>query len=77
MPLQWRCQLLLTVRTGEEIWGLLDILPATFDKLPETLDAAFKTDIVSRMDGAVTHREWVERMTADATELRPGHADMG
>lgn len=30
MPLQWRCQQPLTVRTGEQIWGLLDVLPATF-----------------------------------------------
>ncbi|GHG62483.1 hypothetical protein [Streptomyces griseocarneus] len=63
---QWRCQLLMTVRTGEQIWGLLDILPDTFDKLPETLDAASKKDIASRMEQAVTQREWAERMTADA-----------
>lgn len=36
VPLQWRCQKLLTVRTGEQICGLLDILPGTFDKIPET-----------------------------------------
>ncbi|TBO61558.1 hypothetical protein EYS09_00755 [Streptomyces kasugaensis] len=66
MPLQWRCQQLLTVRTGEQIWGLLDVLPGTFDKLPETLDAASKKDIVSRIGRAVTVREWAERMVADA-----------
>ncbi|WP_338930385.1 hypothetical protein WEB32_34980 [Streptomyces netropsis] len=62
MPLQWRCQQLLTVRTGEQIWGLLDVLPDTFDKIPETLDAAAKKDIVSRIGQAVTQREWSERM---------------
>lgn len=36
-PLQWRCQQLLTVSTGEQIWGLLNVLPDTFDKIPETL----------------------------------------
>ncbi|MDQ1068813.1 hypothetical protein QFZ32_004253 [Streptomyces canus] len=36
-PLQWRCQKLLTVNTGEQIWGLLNVLPDTFDKIPETL----------------------------------------
>lgn len=65
VPLQWRCQQLLTVRTGEQIWGLLDVLPDTFDKLPETLDTASKKDIVSRIERAVTQREWAERMAAD------------
>ncbi|MFE2750136.1 hypothetical protein ACFXKX_38535 [Streptomyces scopuliridis] len=65
MPLQWRCQQLLTVRTGEQIWGLLDVLPDTFDKLPETLDTASKKDIVSRIERAMTQREWVGRMAAD------------
>ncbi|MDQ0934006.1 hypothetical protein [Streptomyces turgidiscabies] len=59
---QWRCQLLLTVTTGEQIWGLLDVLPDTFDRLPETLDEASKKDIVSRIERAVTQREWSERM---------------
>ncbi len=62
---QWRCQLLLTVRTGEQIWGLLDVLPETFDKLPETLDTGSRKDIVCRIERAVTQREWVERMAVD------------
>src|ERR1044072_6556020 len=61
---QWRCQLLLTVSTGEQIWGLLDVLPNTFDKIPESLDAAFKKDIAGRIGQAVTQREWAERMVA-------------
>ncbi|MFJ6211924.1 hypothetical protein ACIQGZ_01065 [Streptomyces sp. NPDC092296] len=65
-PLQWRCQQLLTVSTGEQIWGLLDVLPDTFDKIPETLDTASKKDIVSRIDRAVRVREWMERTAADA-----------
>ncbi|QMU73457.1 hypothetical protein [Streptacidiphilus sp. P02-A3a] len=66
VPLQWRCRQLLTVTTGEQIWGLLDILPDTFDKLPETLDTASKKDVVHRIGQVVTQREWVERMAADA-----------
>jgi hypothetical protein len=65
VPLQWRCQQLLTVRTGEQIWGLLDVLPDTFDKIAETLDAASKKDIVSRIEQAVTVREWSERTAPD------------
>ncbi|WP_406110752.1 hypothetical protein OG698_01500 [Streptomyces sp. NBC_01003] len=59
---QWRCQLLLTVTTGEQIWGLLDVRPDTFDRLPETLDAPSKKDIVSRIERGVTRRAWSERM---------------
>lgn len=66
VPLQWRCQQLLTVSTGEQIWGLLDVLPDTFDKIPETLDAASKKDIVSRIEQAVKVRELMERTAADA-----------
>jgi hypothetical protein len=65
MPQQWRCQQLLTVRTGEQIWGLLDIHPDTFDKIPETLDAASKEEIVARIGQAVTQREWSERMSPE------------
>lgn len=48
-----------------QIWGLLDVLPDTFDKLPETLDTASKKDIVSRIERPVTQRERVGRMAAD------------
>lgn len=61
---QWRCQLLLTVTTGERILSLLDVLPVTFGEIPESLDAASKTDIANRMDRALSQREWAERLTA-------------
>ncbi|MFD6329436.1 hypothetical protein ACFWGI_07640 [Streptomyces niveus] len=64
-PLQWRCQQLLTVSTGEQILGLLDVMPSTFDKISETLDTASKVDIVSRIERAASVREWAERMGAD------------
>ncbi|WP_329537209.1 hypothetical protein OG568_52835 (plasmid) [Streptomyces sp. NBC_01450] len=56
----WRCELLLTAPSGEQFLSLLDVLPATFSKLPETLDATFKTDIASRMERAPAQREWAE-----------------
>lgn len=61
---QWRCQVLLTVTTGERILSLLDVLPATFGEIPESLDAASKTDIARRMDRAQSQREWAERLTS-------------
>ncbi|WP_455362086.1 hypothetical protein [Streptomyces sp. SYSU K21746] len=63
----WRCELLLTAPSGEQFLSLLDVLPATFDKLPETLDAASKTDIVGRMERAPAQREWAEQTTAKAS----------
>jgi hypothetical protein len=58
---QWRCELLLTVRTGEEILSLLDVLPASFEGLAETLDTTTKADIAARMKRALSLREWAER----------------
>ncbi|MER6916439.1 hypothetical protein ABT354_32670 [Streptomyces sp. NPDC000594] len=66
VPVQWRCQKLMTVSTGEQIWGLLDVLPDTFDKIPETLDTAAKKDTVNCIGRAVTVSEWMERMGAEA-----------
>ena len=63
-PVQWRCQQLLTASTGEQVWGLLDVLPDTFDKIPETLDAASKRDVVSRIERAEKVREWMARTGA-------------
>ncbi|MFD9482627.1 hypothetical protein ACFWBX_01065 [Streptomyces sp. NPDC059991] len=63
---QWRCRLLLTVRTGEQILSLLDVLHTTFDTIPETLDAASKTNIAGRMEQALSMREWTEQMTPDS-----------
>ncbi|MFJ9530435.1 hypothetical protein [Streptomyces cyaneofuscatus] len=51
----------MAVSTGEQIWGLIDIPPATFDTIPETLDAASKRDILSRLGTAVTVAAWFER----------------
>ncbi|AWI31414.1 hypothetical protein [Streptomyces tirandamycinicus] len=58
---QWRCELLLTVRTGEEVLSLLDVLPTAFQGLSETLDATTKADIAARMKRAPAVREWAER----------------
>lgn len=58
---QWRCELLLTVRTGEEVSSLLDVRPASFQELVETLDATAKTDIAVRMKRALSLWEWTER----------------
>ncbi|MGW9031334.1 hypothetical protein ACWGQ5_46370 [Streptomyces sp. NPDC055722] len=68
---QWRCQVLLTVSTGEQILGLLDVLPDTFDRISENLDAASKRDIFNRIKHALSQREWAERMAAAGPEEMP------
>ncbi|MEV7012200.1 hypothetical protein [Streptosporangium sp. NPDC051022] len=58
----WRCMLLLTVRDGQQVYALLDVLPASFDRLPENLDRATKTEIARKlMNGPIqTLAEWAE-----------------
>jgi len=58
---QWRCELLLTVRTGEEVLSLLDVRPASFGELAETLDTTAKADIAARMRRALSVGEWAEQ----------------
>lgn len=59
----WRCLVLLTVREGQEVCSLLDVLPASFDRLPETLDAVVKSKIAARLEhgSLMTQAEWAER----------------
>ncbi|MEG3632580.1 hypothetical protein [Micromonospora palythoicola] len=56
----WRCLLLLTVRDGQQVVSLLDVLPTSFKQLPETLDAATKTEAAHRMEhgGLLTQAQW-------------------
>ncbi|MCF3100042.1 hypothetical protein IPZ58_00355 [Streptomyces roseoverticillatus] len=55
---QWRCYTLLTVVTGEEFRSLLDVRPATFRTLPETLTPPEKTEIHRRMERARSQVEY-------------------
>ncbi|SCL26353.1 hypothetical protein GA0070616_3291 [Micromonospora nigra] len=58
----WRCMLLLTVQDGQQIFSLLDVLPASFEDLPETLDAATKTKIAHRLEHGdlLTQAQWAD-----------------
>ncbi|MFG3442934.1 hypothetical protein ACGF0J_37310 [Nonomuraea sp. NPDC047897] len=58
----WRCMLLLALRDGQQVFSLLDVLPTTFDRLPESLDRATKTRIAERLLGPIQNvAEWSER----------------
>lgn len=61
----WRCMLLLTVRDGQQLFSLLDVLPASFAALPDTLDPATKTEIAHRLerDGLPTQAQWAHLHT--------------
>ncbi|UJB40548.1 hypothetical protein [Streptomyces sp. A1-5] len=58
---QWRCEVLLAVRAGEEVLSLLDVRPGSFEELAETLDATAKAGIASRTNRALSWGEWAER----------------
>ena len=62
----WRCALLLIVRDDQEIFSLLDVLPTSFESLPETLDATTKREIARRLDHdrLTTQAEWADQHTA-------------
>lgn len=78
----WRCQLLLTAPDGEQFLSLLDVLPTAFDKLPETLDAGFKTSIARQMERVPAQREWAEatghlRTDPEGRSAAPGSSVTG
>ncbi|RIV30260.1 hypothetical protein [Micromonospora radicis] len=58
----WRCMLLLKLRDGQQVFSLLDVLPTSFEALPETLDRATKTEIARRLEhgGLLTQAQWVD-----------------
>ncbi|GAA4568082.1 hypothetical protein GCM10023176_21790 [Micromonospora coerulea] len=61
----WRCMLLLTMRDAQEVFSLLDVWPASFDQLPETLDRATKQAVAHRLDyGKLpTQAQWADLNT--------------
>ncbi|MEU7909341.1 hypothetical protein [Actinoplanes sp. NPDC049118] len=46
----WRCMLLLRMRDGQDAFSLLDIWPATFTQIPESLTVQEKTEIAGRLE---------------------------
>jgi hypothetical protein len=58
-----RCMLLLRMRDGQQVFSLLDVMPASFDALPDTLDTTTKTRIAHLLDagGLLTQAQWADR----------------
>ncbi|MFD6637145.1 hypothetical protein ACFWDN_15155 [Micromonospora chalcea] len=65
----WRCMLLLTVRDGQEVFSLLDVWPASFDRLPETLDRGAKQAVADRLNNGnlPTQAQWAHRFGTNLT----------
>ncbi len=61
----WRCMLLLRMRDGQDVFSLLDIWPATFTQIPESLTVQKKTEIAGRLEGGglPTAAEWHDHKT--------------
>lgn len=57
--------LLLRMRDGQDVYSLLDIWPATFTQIPESLTVQEKTEIAGRMEGGGlrTAAEWDDHKT--------------
>jgi hypothetical protein len=61
----WRCFLLLTMRDGQEVFSLLDVWPASFDQLPDTLHPATTHALAHRLEYGqlLTSAQWADLNT--------------
>ncbi|MCM6774611.1 hypothetical protein NDR87_13240 [Nocardia sp. CDC159] len=58
----WRCLVLVTMRDGRQVCAGLDVLPATFERLPDTLEEASQSTIGQTLDGPIeTLPDWARR----------------
>ncbi|WP_255306098.1 hypothetical protein [Streptomyces sp. Wb2n-11] len=61
IPHRLRCELLLTLRSGEHVMSLLDILPDAFVPLPRVTSREEGVRISRLLDRVPTVREWLLR----------------
>ncbi len=61
IPRQLRCELLLTLRTGERVMSLLDMLPDAFAPLPRVTSREEGMQVSRLLDRVPTVREWLLR----------------
>lgn len=57
--------LLLRMRDGQDVFSLLDIWPAAFMRIPDSLTVQEKTEIAGRLEGGElpTVAEWHDHKT--------------
>ncbi|MFJ1581692.1 hypothetical protein [Streptomyces sp. NPDC088182] len=61
VPCQLRCELLITLRTGDRVRSLLDVLPDDFVPLPRVTSREEGMRVSQRFDRASSVREWLLR----------------
>ncbi|MER5597348.1 hypothetical protein [Streptomyces sp. NPDC002265] len=61
VPRQLRCELLITVRAGDRVLSLLDVLPHDFTPLPRVTSREEGMQVRRLLDRAPSVREWLLR----------------
>lgn len=61
VPAHLRCELLIALRTGERVRGLLDVLPGDFASLPGVTSRDGGMEVGRLLDSAPSVREWLLR----------------
>ena len=61
VPRQLRCELLITLRAGERVMSLLDVLPDDFTPLPRVASREEGMQVSRFLDRAPSVRDWLLR----------------
>jgi hypothetical protein len=61
VPRQLRCELLISLRGGDRVMSLLDVLPDDFVPLPRVTSREEGMQVGRLLDGAPSVREWLLR----------------
>jgi hypothetical protein len=61
LPRQLRCELLITLRAGDRVRSLLDVLPDDFSPLPKVTSREEGMQVSQLFDRAPSVREWLLR----------------
>ncbi|MFI0960945.1 hypothetical protein ACH4S8_05955 [Streptomyces sp. NPDC021080] len=61
VPRQLRCELLITLRAGDRVRSLLDVLPDDFTPLPKVTSREEGMQVSQLIDRAPSVREWLLR----------------
>ncbi|MDX3855425.1 hypothetical protein [Streptomyces sp. AK02-01A] len=69
VPRQLRCELLITLRAGDRVRSLLDVLPDDFTPLPKVTSREEGMQVSQLFDRAFSVREWLLREGEGADRL--------
>ncbi|MGN9796368.1 hypothetical protein ACTMTU_35545 [Streptomyces sp. OZ13] len=71
MPRQLRCELLITLRAGDRVMSLLDVLPDDFTPLPRVTSRDDGMRVSELLDRAPSVREWLLREDGGSSDRLP------